>query len=546
MKPRCSEPWRRRLEAVGIECDEAASYEEAKRFLNANEYAVLVTELHLPDRHPYHLVMDLLQRPTRPLIVVATDIREPRMAEHLYDEGVEEVLFKPVDYTLMSAKLKVLANRWQRQWSPAFHARTASPQEASLTDGQTVAMSELRTKLQHLTGMLPLSATAFDVFNATREERFDAKQIEQVIAKEASLAVELLRLANSNAYNASTERITSLEQAVVRVGRRKIGELALAHTAKTALTQRAVPWLNIDLLWRRSLAASAAAELLEKDCKPHHSESLVLPALMHGLGRVVLASLYPQIYDGLLSQCEESREAAEVLEQRVFPLTPGGVMACVLELWGLPAAVWKPLSDENDIELRQAKQLLQSALTIGNLTTANWQDFDRIDVPSGNGLIDSERFELTLRAVTKKQSEFDRSSTQPSRTSGLRIRYARLATKAFDLPGLLLNEFSDVESVAVESLDEPERVVIDCRDVAPYSSAPFVSERSFDPRRVIIANRSDASEFRRFGNVVSFPMSYAAFHHVCVGASSDEKVEPRVVHTTPFQPPIANSFDTKL
>lgn len=537
---------RRRLEALGIACDEAGNYADAERFVKANEYAVVVTELHIPDRHPYHLVMELLRRPTRPLIVVATDIREPRMAQHLFDEGVDDVLFKPIDYALMAAKLKILAARWQKQWSPGHLTGHKTVPNESFREGQAIPLAELQTKLQHLTGMLPLSATAFDVFNATREDRFDAKQIEQAIAKEASLAVELLRLANSNAYNASAERITSLEQAVVRVGRRKIGELALAHTAKTALTQRVVPWLNVDLLWHRSVAASSAAELLEKQRAVSGTEGLVLPALMHSLGRVVLASLYPQTYEVLLERCEECRESLDHLEEQAFPLSLGGVMARVLELWGLPDAVWRPLADEDHVEMRLAKRLLQAAQSIGDLATANWQDFDRIQSPSVDEVITSEKVESVLAKLPLRQSPMVAGSNQSSTKQRPRMRYARVSADSFDLSALLLASFSEVEPVPIDDIEKPERVVIDCRDAAPYSLAPFVADRTFDPRRVIVANREDAGEFRRFGHVISFPTSYAAFRHACLGASKDGVVESRVLQPVPFQSPIENAFDTKL
>ncbi|MBC8354052.1 MAG: HDOD domain-containing protein [Planctomycetes bacterium] len=539
---------RRGLESVGIHCDEATTYNDAQRRLAANEYAILVTELHLPDRHPYHMVIDLLRQTTRPLIVVATDIREPKLAQHLFDEGVEDVLFKPVDYTLLAAKLKVRATQWQQRWSPSHNHSAVSPtSHESLHDGQSISTDDLHTKLRHLTGMLPLSATVFDVFTATRDDRYDAKEVEKAIAKESSLAVELLRLANSTAYSASTERITSLEEAVVRVGRRKIGELALAHTAKVSLTQRVVPWLDVDQLWRRSIAASATAELLEKNDRSDHDGSVVLAALMHGLGRVVLASLYPQVYEALLSKCEETRESLDNLEERCFPLSPGMVMARVLELWGLPESVWSALADAEAPESHSSSQILNSALALGNLATGHWQDFDRVTLPEPNEAITSDRMDAILKQVLERQAgATGNTSIQAAPKQQAPIRYARVADAMPDLPSLLLNSFSRVDPVPLDALEQTDRVVIDCRDAAPYSLAPYVSERTFDPRRIIIAKQSDASEFRRFGQVISFPLSYAALRHACLGKTEERAAESRVVHAVPFQTPVVAAFDAQL
>ncbi|MDA1050342.1 MAG: HDOD domain-containing protein [Planctomycetota bacterium] len=538
---------RRRLEAFGIGCDEAATCEEAERLLNTNEYAILVTELHLPDRHAYHMVIDLLRRPVRPLIVIVTDIREPRLAQHLFDEGVDEIFFKPVDYALLAAKLKVRATRWQRQSSPAQSQsmRAASANE-SRREETTVTSEDLQTKLQHLTGMLPLSTTAFDVFNATRDNEYDTEKIERVIAKESSLAVELLRLANGPAYNASMERITSLDKAIVRVGRRKIGELALAHTAKTCLTQRVVPWLDVDLLWRRSIAASSAAELLTKKNLSDRDDTVVLAALMHGLGRVVLASLYPQVYEALLSKCEDTRESLDDLEEQCFPLSPGRVMARVLELWGLPDSVWRPLAHADTPDLDLGGRLLNSALALGNMATGNWRDFDRVTLPEATEAITSDGLDSILAQVVERQASVARNpSRQVEAKKHALIRYARVTPAIPDLPRSLLDSFGTVDSIPLDALEQTDRVVIDCREAAPYSLAPFVSQRSFDPRRIIIADRADASEFRRFGHVISFPLSYASLRHVCLGATPEKPSESPVGYAVPYQMPTAATFDAQ-
>lgn len=532
---------RRRLEALGIGCDEATTYREAASLLNANEYALLVTELHLPDRHSYHLVIDLLQRAIRPSIVVATDVREPRLAQHLFDEGVEDILFKPVDYALMAAKLKVLATRWQNQWSPPCQfAKQQTKEDDSGQGEQPVPPEDLETKLKHLTGMLPLSTTAFDVFNATQEDSFDAKAIETVIAKEASLAVELLRLANSNAYNASTEKITSLEQAVVRVGRRKIGELALAHTAKATLTQRAVPWLDIDLIWRRSIAASSSAELLAKQSASSGGEGVVLAALMHGLGRVVLASLYPQVYESLLRRIGDTRESLEALESQCFPRNSAGVIARVLELWGLPESVWSPLLYLDEAGDHATGRLLDSALAMGNLATGSWQDFDRVRLPSIDDQFTASKLNSILTQVRQ------RTTTPVKDACYMPVRYARVSPSELDLPKMVLSSLVSVESIALDAIEKNDRVVIDCLDAAAYSLIPFVADRTFDARRLIIANRQDAKEFRRFGNVISFPLSYAALRQACLGTNSEKSGGTQVIQAIPFQTPIASAFDAHL
>jgi DNA-binding response OmpR family regulator len=99
------------LERYGFLCDAASDGAEAEEKLRATQYDVVLTDLRMPKKHGFALATDLLQDGKRPIIIVVTGVLEPRLARHLLACGVDDIIFKPVDYQILAAKAAALVRR---------------------------------------------------------------------------------------------------------------------------------------------------------------------------------------------------------------------------------------------------------------------------------------------------------------------------------------------------------------------------------------------------------------------------------------------------
>lgn len=99
------------LEREGFQCDCAADGIEAMSKFEASDYEVVITDLKMPNKHGGDLVIELLGQNNPPLVVVHTSVLEPEVARGLIDEGVDDIVFKPVDYAAFAGKTRALLNR---------------------------------------------------------------------------------------------------------------------------------------------------------------------------------------------------------------------------------------------------------------------------------------------------------------------------------------------------------------------------------------------------------------------------------------------------
>jgi len=280
----------RALSRRGFRCEPASDGAQAAEMAGSTAYDVVVTDLQMPNQHGHSLAVELLAQERRPAVVVVTGLAEPRLAKDLLARGVDDILFKPVDYDFLAAKIEAIIQRRRdhlRLVEKSGPERCASEQQIIIQQqlegdepatyangGLRAGRSDIEAKLAHLSKILPVSQAAFDVFSMTSTKKYETVEIAAAIARDASLSADILRLANSGFYNPSGAKITALEEAVVRIGQKRIGDLALATTAMAALTTSVLPWLNTDLAWRRSIAAGVAMDLLLESTRNNYCSNL--------------------------------------------------------------------------------------------------------------------------------------------------------------------------------------------------------------------------------------------------------------------------------
>ena len=101
------------LEDEGFLCTTAADGVKAMERTTAEEFDLVIIDLAMPHRHGHSVAVELLSTPRRPAIVILTGVVEPRILKDLMARGVDDVIAKPVNFTMFAAKMKALVVRRQ-------------------------------------------------------------------------------------------------------------------------------------------------------------------------------------------------------------------------------------------------------------------------------------------------------------------------------------------------------------------------------------------------------------------------------------------------
>jgi HD-like signal output (HDOD) protein/DNA-binding response OmpR family regulator len=537
------------LTRQGFECDAAADGAEAEQRVAECKYDAVVTDLRMPNKHGHALATHLLSLKPKPVTVVHTGVIEPRLAKDLFARGVDDVVFKPSNFEILAIKVKALVERGS-QGGP--HRDNAADSIEEKTDELSnnlqvdasidgvVTLPQLESKLAGLSQILPLSNAALDVYKMTNSDEAESSHLAAAIQRDAAFAAEVLRLANSSFYNATGQPIVYLERAVVRIGQKRIGELALAMNALASMTSRLVPWMNVRLVWKQSMAAGLAAEMLVEQGK-HNAleEGLLLSAIMHPLGRVILGTLYPGRYEAMLKQCLAEGESLQNQERNVFPLSHSEVLGQLLATWNVPARVQSPLrfqSEEYAIiaktsePTRTQAELIKLATFIGRIAVGQWEAWDTVELPpatlikrlgigSLSKIVDQTSVDVNrLAAFHAGRSE----AAGPARSLATtrQLAYCNLSEDPFDFLERMLPPMR-IEPIACSKGDlgnMEKGVLVNCIGVAPHQLATQIN-RSSKCQFLIVTDPGQVREYSKFGRAIALPSSYGRLRSACWEAS---------------------------
>ena len=175
--------------------------------------------------------------------------------------------------------------------------------------------------------MLPEVASM--VMAATQDENCDAKRLSKLIHRDASLAGNVLKLANSPLY-APASPIVSLQQAVSRLGMKRIREIALVAACQARLFKAPGHEGRLHDLFRHSIAAAFFAQELAR-MRRWNVEEAFLCGLLHDSGKPVLLQLLVDVQKELDVAVEEG-VVDDILQEM-----HGAVGSRLVESWKLPA-----------------------------------------------------------------------------------------------------------------------------------------------------------------------------------------------------------------
>lgn len=208
------------------------------------------------------------------------------------------------------------------------------------------------------TGQLALpvfNRTALRLQQLTQSDTTTIEQIADALKQDQALASRLLMLANS-AFYAGLKKVDTVSAAVIRLGTRRVANLALvagqslAHQARAPLVAQRLPDL-----WKRSFVSAIGCEwLVREGGVALDAEAAFLSGLLHDVGELYLL----KVIDKLVQEFDEIAGLGAPLIDEVVMAMHCKVGHDVMLNWGLPEKYARVALAHHDAEYDTADSLL--------------------------------------------------------------------------------------------------------------------------------------------------------------------------------------------
>ena len=240
-----------------------------------------------------------------------------------------------------------------------------------------------------------------------------ADDVGKVLSQDQAMAAKVLRVANSPFYGAA-RTVTQVSRAVVRMGPIAVRNLVVGMCAREALSPSGAQPPEHITLWRHSIAAASAGELIAREVGFKPSEEAFPAALLHDVGQLAMVAFGPDSFRKVLHE-QASDTRLLTLERAHLGIDHTEAGFRIFSRWGLPEPLCHVVRRHHDEEIdvhEKAARLL--AIVMLADTFAKMMGF-AFDVPCGNlrraeiaakllGLTDSDQFHI-LNGLERRTEE---------------------------------------------------------------------------------------------------------------------------------------------
>jgi HD-like signal output (HDOD) protein len=221
-----------------------------------------------------------------------------------------------------------------------FLAKPCSGAELQATIERVCILQDLLSKAElrqvvGTVGELPsLSSTYTSLLEAVKNPNTSIVQVAEIIERDMAMSAKVLQLVNS-AFFGLAQTVTNLRSAASYLGMETIKNLALAsETFRVFVPDSRIPQSVCEAIQQHAFRTSAIAATLP--VTPKIRDVTVVSALLHDLGRLILASKMPDTFCAVQARARDRGCEEFEAEEELLGISHAELGAYLLGLWGFP------------------------------------------------------------------------------------------------------------------------------------------------------------------------------------------------------------------
>jgi CheY-like chemotaxis protein/HD-like signal output (HDOD) protein len=223
-------------------------------------------------------------------------------------------------------------------------AAAAPPPAMKLSDIPRLMTSEqFLARIEGVLQAKTLSGVVAQVIAVATSPRSDLAQLAGVIGKDSMLSARVLQTANSAAYATAGGSITTIQDAIRKIGCTTVRNLAAAIGVFDCVPEACPDGFNPIRCWQHSFAVAQLCERLVSVNMPEQAGLAYLVGLCHDLGEIITRTQFNAEHQQFRDALARSGLPMEDVHRQVFGLTPAEMSGAILKCLGLPEAIRKPI-----------------------------------------------------------------------------------------------------------------------------------------------------------------------------------------------------------
>jgi CheY-like chemotaxis protein len=351
------EPIAASLRLAGYNTLCAADGEEALRTVRATRPDLILLDVSMPKMDGISFLKCLRADPANAdiRVILLTAVSEKKHVLAASALGVRDYLLKS------RFGLKELLERIEKQPSVPAVATTGAEPKSNLPSEMSqpptsvkrppanVPIQQVLTReqfLERIEGALEgkaLSGVISQVIALASSPRGEMTQLATLIARDPTLSARVLQAANSAAYSSAGAVVTTINEAIKKVGCAGVRNIAAAIGVFDCVPEAGADGFNPIRCWQHSFAVAQLCERLASIKFADQSGMAYVIGLCHDLGDIFIRSQFSKEYQQVIDASAQTGQPMDQLLQKMLGLTHAQMIRAVFKCMGLPDAIREPI-----------------------------------------------------------------------------------------------------------------------------------------------------------------------------------------------------------
>lgn len=199
-------------------------------------------------------------------------------------------------------------------------------------------------RLSEIQNLPTLPEIVFRIQRLVMSEEGNATLLARIIEQDPSLSAKILKVANSSFYCATSGKISSVTNAITRIGFNEVGHIALAVNFVRQFSHRS-NILDYKQFWKHSLTAAYLCSFIAESnhCgrfEPYDRHTLFLAGLLHDIGILVYDQFFHSDFEAIIKGAVEKETSFLFAEKEYVPAEMHGMVgSTLLNLWKIDHSI---------------------------------------------------------------------------------------------------------------------------------------------------------------------------------------------------------------
>lgn len=190
-----------------------------------------------------------------------------------------------------------------------------------------------------------LPAVVLELLASLDQEEINIDELSKKVACDQGLTARTLKVANSSFYG-MPQRISSVSEAIAVLGFQNVRNLVTTTALISGLTSGKHAGFAILSFWRHSIATAACARAIAAT-RNVHKDYAYTAGLLHDIGRLVLATQFPDAYEVAMAHRAQSDCHAMEAEREVLGMDHAVVGEALAKHWQFPLVMQQAVANHH-------------------------------------------------------------------------------------------------------------------------------------------------------------------------------------------------------